>query len=81
MKIMLIVVLIVGGFLLAGLGLAVGFWLGLRVQRQHKQKPMEQVRRFCGEKAEPDPEIQRIQQILANIDNYDGTGRGQKEVE
>lgn len=27
------------------------------------------------------PEIQRIQQILANIDSYDGTGRGQKEIE
>jgi hypothetical protein len=64
------------------------FIVGAKVgQKVAKDEPIElqipnpmKVIRELQDKREADREQQRVNTILENIDNYDGTGNGQKDV-
>lgn len=63
----------------------IGAKVGQKVVNQEKIKlptiptPTEQIRKHQ-EKKEQDYELDRINTVMKNIDIYDGTGFGQKEV-
>ncbi len=64
-------------FLLLAVGAFAGYCFELGDGKRDKnfQQPMP------GREGEIDPELERIQRILDNVDAYVGTNRGQKEVE
>lgn len=62
----------------------VGAKIGQKVARDEtielpKPNPMKVIRELQ-DKREANREQQRVNTILENIDNYDGTGNGQKDV-
>ena len=69
--------------LLALLPAALCFWAyrqGLRDGGKETEKPPRLVLRPRGKRPAETPEERRLRQIMANVEAYDGTAKGQKEV-
>ena len=67
--------------LLWGVGMVfcwrMGFWDGMAAE---KNEPLCRILHPVAKREKATPEQARLDDILANIDAYDGTERGQKEV-
>lgn len=67
------------------IGIVIGFAIGAAaavVARKNPPPPVQNVmkNKIKRGKKTQDPEQKRLQQLLENIDNYDGTGRGQVKI-
>lgn len=76
------IVLFAAAALLFGVAAVVIYRLGLRDgARMASGQPPSPVKKHTPGRAAPVPEdVQRLNNILANVERYDGTGQGQKEV-
>ena len=73
---------LIGLSLLTPLLVILAYRQGIRDgQAIHTKEPFRPLIRPLQRATEPDKESERLVKILANIENYDGSGKGQRRVD
>ena len=60
--------------------LCIGFYFGFKIGKTNKIPNINEIIKDNKEKAEEAREGETMSRILSNIDNYDGTPKGQEEI-
>ena len=67
--------------IVTALAIAGGFYFGFKLGRENELPNLKKARQLKREEAEEEKKDRRFEKSLENLDRYDGTDKGQEEIE